>query len=83
MSIKRKRKEALGICERFFPFRSYALRYNWTSEEVDSKLKGIMQSIHQNCVKYGKKDDFVNYVDGANIAGFVKVANAMIAQGLV
>lgn len=60
-------------------------RISWTAEEVDSKLKGIMKNIHDNCVKYGKdeKTGVVNYVKGANIAGFVKVANAMLAQGLV
>jgi glutamate dehydrogenase (NADP+) len=57
--------------------------YNWRREEVDSRLQGIMRSIHENCVKYGKDGDFINYVRGANIAGFVKVANAMIAQGVV
>ncbi len=60
-------------------------RISWTAEEVDNKLKGIMKNIHDNCVKYGKdeKTGVVNYVKGANIAGFVKVANAMLAQGLV
>jgi glutamate dehydrogenase (NADP+) len=57
--------------------------YNWRREEVDSRLQGIMRSIHENCVKYGKEGDFVNYVRGANVAGFVKVANAMLAQGIV
>ena len=57
---------------------------NWTSEEVDAKLHGIMKSIHEACVKYGKNEDgHVDYVKGANIAGFVKVADAMIDQGLV
>ena len=59
-------------------------RISWTAEEVDNKLKWIMKNIHDNCVKYGKEaDGTVNYVKGANIAGFVKVANAMLAQGLV
>ena len=57
--------------------------YNWRREEVDSRLQGIMRSIHENCVKYGKDGDFINYVRGANVAGFVKVANAMLAQGVV
>ena len=57
--------------------------YNWRREEVDSRLQGIMRSIHENCVKHGKEGDFVNYVRGANVAGFVKVANAMLAQGVV
>jgi glutamate dehydrogenase (NADP+) len=59
-------------------------RISWTSEEVDAKLKSIMKNIHDNCVKYGTEEDgTVNYVNGANIAGFVKVADAMMAQGLV
>ena len=59
-------------------------RLSWSQGEVDAKLKGIMKNIHDNCVKYGKEaDGTVNYVKGANIAGFIKVANAMIAQGLV
>ena len=56
----------------------------WTAEEVDRKLHGIMISIHENCVKYGKQaDGSIDYVRGANIAGFVKVANAMLAQGVI
>lgn len=56
----------------------------WTREEVDQKLRQIKTSIHENCVKYGKqKDGYINYVNGANIAGFVKVANAMLDQGVV
>ena len=60
------------------------MRYNWTSEEVDAKLKQIMGEIHEACVTYGKDESgYVDYVKGANIAGFVKVADAMIAQGAV
>jgi glutamate dehydrogenase/leucine dehydrogenase len=55
----------------------------WSREEVDQRLHEIMKSIHANCVKYGKNGSFVNYVQGANIAGFVKVADAMLAQGIV
>ena len=55
----------------------------WTREEVDCHLKRIMKAIHESCVAYGKSGNFVNYVNGANIAGFVKVADAMVAQGLV
>jgi len=55
----------------------------WPREEVDNRLRQIMKSIHENCVKYGKNNDFVNYVRGANIAGFVKVADAMVQQGVV
>ena len=60
-----------------------SLRMNWTREEVDSKLKTIMNDIHYQCVKHGKEGDFVNYVKGANIAGFLKVADAMLDQGIV
>lgn len=56
---------------------------SWSREEVDGHLQRIMQSIHESCLKYGKKDGKVNYHDGANIAGFVKVADAMLAQGIV
>jgi glutamate dehydrogenase/leucine dehydrogenase len=53
-------------------------------DEVDARLQTIMKNIHQTCVTFGKKEDgFINYVDGANIGGFVKVANAMLAQGVV
>lgn len=55
----------------------------WPAQEVDSRLHEIMKSIHANCVKYGQNGSFVNYVKGANIAGFVKVADAMVAQGVV
>jgi glutamate dehydrogenase (NADP+) len=59
-------------------------RISWSAEEVDSKLHYIMENIHENCVKYGTEEDgYVNYVKGANIAGFMKVAKAMIAQGIV
>jgi glutamate dehydrogenase (NADP+) len=59
-------------------------RLSWSAEEVDKKLKGIMVNIHENCVKYGTTaDGYVNYVKGANVAGFIKVANAMMAQGIV
>ncbi|MBR5775150.1 MAG: glutamate dehydrogenase, partial [Bacteroidaceae bacterium] len=59
-------------------------RLSWTREEVDSRLHAIMENIHQNCVKYGTEaDGYVNYVKGANVAGFMKVAKAMMAQGIV
>lgn len=61
-----------------------ALRIAWSQEEVDQRLQGIMKSIHEKCVEYGTKSDgFVNYLDGSNIAGFVKVADAMLAYGVV
>lgn len=60
-----------------------SLRYSWTREEVDNRLQTIMSDIHQSCLKYGEQNGFVDYVKGANIAGFVKVADAMLAQGVV
>ena len=59
------------------------MRLSWTREEVDQRLHGIMKAIHEQCVKYGKEGSFINYVNGANIAGFVKVADAMIDQGVM
>ncbi|MGI6073571.1 MAG: NADP-specific glutamate dehydrogenase [Fermentimonas sp.] len=59
-------------------------RLSWSKEQVDEKLKWIMSNIHENCVKYGASDDgYVNYVKGANVAGFMKVAKAMMAQGIL
>ena len=59
-------------------------RLRWTSAEVDEKLHGIMDDIHANCVKYGTEPDgYINYVKGANVAGFMKVAKAIMAQGIV
>ena len=59
-------------------------RLTWKPEEVDEKLHYIMHSIHEQCVKYGKQPNgYIDYVKGANIAGFMKVANAMMAQGIV
>jgi glutamate dehydrogenase (NADP+) len=56
----------------------------WTAEEVDAKLHQIMKSIHTECVKYGTQaDGYINYMKGANIAGFLKVADAMMAQGII
>lgn len=57
---------------------------SWTAQEVDERLKGIMASIHEQCCKYGTNPDgTVNYVKGANVAGFMKVARAMMAQGVL
>lgn len=59
-------------------------RYSWSAEQVDEKLKWIMSNIHENCVKYGTEDNgYINYVKGANVAGFMKVAKAMIGQGIL
>ena len=56
---------------------------SWSREEVDNKLKNIMKSIHQQCINYGKEADYINYIKGANIAGFIKVADSMLDQGVV
>ena len=58
-------------------------RISWSGAEVDAKLHQIMSGIHEQCVKYGKEGDYINYVKGANVAGFMKVAKAMLAQGIV
>lgn len=78
-----KAANAGGVATSGLEMSQNSLRLAWTSEEVDSRLKGIMQSIHTACVKYGTEGDFVNYVKGANLAGFVKVADAMLDQGVV
>lgn len=78
-----KASNAGGVATSGLEMSQNAIRLSWTREEVDARLKGIMQDIHENCVKYGTQaDGTVNYVDGANIAGFVKVADAMLAQGV-
>jgi len=79
-----KASNAGGVATSGLEMSQNSMRYSWSSEEVEQKLHGIMCSIHEACVKYGKeKDGFVNYVKGANIAGFVKVADAMIDQGVI
>ncbi|MEI8316279.1 MAG: NADP-specific glutamate dehydrogenase, partial [Verrucomicrobiota bacterium] len=60
-----------------------SLRLQWTTEEVDKRLSEIMKAIHNQCVRFGESDGFINYVNGANIAGFRKVAEAMLDQGVV
>jgi glutamate dehydrogenase (NADP+) len=78
-----KASNAGGVATSGLEMSQNSLRMNWTREEVDAKLHSIMKSIHQSCEQYGKDGDYVDYVKGANIAGFVKVASAMMAQGLV
>ncbi|MFR0672801.1 NADP-specific glutamate dehydrogenase [Enterobacterales bacterium AW_CKDN230030176-1A_HGKHYDSX7] len=79
-----KASNAGGVAVSGLEMSQNAMRLLWSAGEVDSKLHGIMQSIHQACVHYGEEaDGRVNYVKGANIAGFVKVADAMLAQGVV
>ncbi len=79
-----KAANAGGVATSGLEMSQNSMRLSWTREEVDERLHNIMINIHQNCVKYGTEPDgFINYVKGANIAGFVKVADAMLAQGLV
>jgi glutamate dehydrogenase/leucine dehydrogenase len=79
-----KAANAGGVAVSGLEMSQNSMRYSWTREEVDKKLHAIMQDIHETCVTYGKEEDgFVNYVNGANIGGFVKVADAMLAQGVV
>ena len=79
-----KASNAGGVATSGLEMSQNSLRLSWTSEEVDEKLKGIMLNIHASCVKYGSDGNgYVDYVKGANIAGFVKVADAMLAQGVV
>ncbi|MBP6284566.1 MAG: glutamate dehydrogenase, partial [Paludibacteraceae bacterium] len=79
-----KAANAGGVATSGLEMSQNAMGLSWSSEEVDTRLKNIMQNIHENCVKYGtEKDGFINYVKGANIAGFMKVAKAMMAQGIV
>ena len=79
-----KASNAGGVATSGLEMTQNSIRLSWTPEEVDQKLHSIMQNIHAACVKYGTEPDgYVNYVKGANIAGFMKVANAMLAQGCV
>ena len=79
-----KASNAGGVATSGLEMTQNSLRYNWSREEVDEKLKDIMMNIHDSCIEYGSDDNgYVDYVKGANIAGFVKVADAMLAQGIV
>ena len=80
-----KASNAGGVATSGLEMTQNSLRYNWTRAEVDEKLKDIMSNIHDACIEYGKdeKTGYIDYVKGANIAGFVKVADAMLAQGVV
>lgn len=78
-----KAVNAGGVAVSGLEMTQNAMHISWTAEEVDAKLKQIMESIHEQCVKYGKQSDgYINYVNGANIAGFMKVARATLEQGL-
>jgi glutamate dehydrogenase (NADP+) len=78
-----KAVNAGGVAVSGLEMTQNSMRINWTREEVDNQLKHIMEEIHQTCVDYGKQGNKINYVKGANVGGFVKVADAMIAQGVV
>jgi len=78
-----KASNAGGVAVSGLEMAQNSLRYSWTREEVDQRLQSIMKDIHKSCLSYGAENEFVNYVKGANIAGFVKVADAMLAQGVV
>ena len=79
-----KASNAGGVATSGLEMTQNSLRYKWTREEVDNKLKDIMSDIHKSCLEFGTDEDgYVDYVKGANIAGFVKVADAMLAQGIV
>jgi len=79
-----KASNAGGVATSGLEMTQNSLRFNWTRNEVDEKLKQIMSDIHSSCLQYGTEEDgYVNYAKGANIAGFVKVADAMLAQGVI
>lgn len=79
-----KASNAGGVATSGLEMSQNSLRISWTREEVDERLKGIMADIHNACIEYGKEENgYCNYVKGANIAGFVKVADAMLAQGVI
>ncbi len=78
-----KASNAGGVAVSGLEMSQNSLRFNWSKEEVDNKLKKIMQDIHQSCLQYGQVNDYVDYVKGANIAGFIKIADSMLDQGLV
>ena len=78
-----KASNAGGVATSGLEMSQNSLRMNWTREEVDAKLKNIMNDIHSQCVQHGKEGEYINYVKGANIAGFLKVADAMLDQGVV
>ncbi|MEN9979542.1 MAG: glutamate dehydrogenase, partial [candidate division WOR-3 bacterium] len=78
-----KAANAGGVATSGLEMSQNSLRLSWSREEVDRRLQGIMKAIHEQCVIYGKEGNYVNYVRGANIAGFIKVADAMLDQGVV
>ena len=79
-----KASNAGGVATSGLEMSQNAMRMSWPREEVDARLRSIMRSIHEDCLRHGRREDgTVSYVDGANVAGFVKVADAMLAQGVI
>ena len=78
-----KAANAGGVSTSGLEMTQNSMRLHWDRAGVDRRLHDIMRSIHEVCVRYGKDGDFVDYVDGANIGGFIKVADAMLDQGIV
>jgi len=78
-----KASNAGGVAVSGLEMSQNSMRLNWSREEVDNRLQDIMKNIHTSCVEYGTENDFINYIKGANIAGFIKIADAMIDQGVV
>jgi glutamate dehydrogenase (NADP+) len=78
-----KASNAGGVAVSGLEMTQNSIRLSWSREELEDRLKGIMRDIHNQCLKYGKEGDKVNYVKGANVAGFVKVAEAMLAYGVI
>ena len=79
-----KAANAGGVATSGLEMAQNSMKLSWSATEVDGRLHEIMRNIHASCVKYGKESDgFVNYVKGANVAGFLKVANAMVDQGVI
>ncbi|MEO8250063.1 MAG: glutamate dehydrogenase, partial [Burkholderiales bacterium] len=79
-----KASNAGGVATSGLEMSQNAMRLSWPREEVDARLLSIMKSIHSTCLEYGEREDgSFSYVDGANVAGFVRVADAMIAQGVI
>lgn len=78
-----KAANAGGVAVSGLEMTQNSMRFSWTRQEVDNRLRMIMKDIHETCIHFGRDGNFVNYVDGANVGGFIKVADAMIDQGLV
>jgi glutamate dehydrogenase (NADP+) len=78
-----KAVNAGGVATSGLEMSQNAMHLSWSNEEVDLRLHQIMKDIHDQCVRYGKTDEYLNFVKGANIAGFMKVARAMMQQGVI